>query len=175
MAYSLVFAMMFALTVQSKGATPQAAANLVRVYAHTDDAGDGPARDARRESLKDLRAALTDKKKDLILVKTDDDADVVVEIVERTTTSPKVVFGPVISSSDPSRGGGVARPVRTVHLRVTLTYRGDPVTFTNKSAFTESNGGWRSAAGDIAKQVDKWIVDHRAEIVAKRTAAVTQI
>ena len=164
---ALVFTMMFALTIQSKGPAP-GAATLIRVYAHTDDAGDVPARDARRESLKDLRTALTGKKKDLILVNTEDEADVLVEVVDRTTTIPKVVFGPVTSSSQPSSGMSAASPVRAVHLRVTLTYRGDPVIFTNKAALLESTGGWRSAADDIAKQVDKWIVDHRAEILAKR-------
>jgi hypothetical protein len=166
MIQALLLTMMFAFTSQSRPA-PEAAA-LVRVYAHTDDAGDVSARDARRESLKDLRAALTDKKKDLVLVKTEDDADVLVEVVDRTTTIPKVTFGPVVSSGQPSWGTGLASPVRAVHLRVSLTHHGDPVIFTNKAAFIESTGGWRSAADDIAKQVDKWIVDHRAEILAKR-------
>ena len=165
MIQALLLTMM--LTIQSKGAAPETAA-LVRVCAHTDDAGDVPARDARRESLKDLRAALNNKKKDLVLVKTEDEADVLVEVVDRTTTIPKMVFGPVVPSSQPSRGTGGASPVRAVHLRVTLTYHGDPVIFTNKAALIESAGGWRSAADDIAKQVDKWIVDHRAEILAKR-------
>jgi hypothetical protein len=167
MIQALALTMMFALTIQSTGAAPETA-TLVRVYAHTDDAGDISDRDARRQSLKDLRAALNDKKKDLVLVKTEDEADVLVEVVDRTTTIPKVVFGPVVSPSQPSRGTGAASPIRAVHLRVTLTYLGDPVIFTNKAALIESTGGWRSAAEDIAKQVDKWIVDHRAEILARR-------
>jgi deoxyribodipyrimidine photolyase len=169
MILALLLTMMFAPAIQSRDAADTA--TLVRVYAHTDDAGDVPARDARRESLKDLQAALTDKKKDLVLVKTDDEADVLIEVVDRTTTIPKVAFGPVVSSGQPSRGPGLASPVRAVHLRVSLTYRGDPIIFTNKAALTESPAGWRSAADDIAKQVAKWIVDHRAEILAKRNGS----
>lgn len=37
---------------------------------------------------------------------------------------------------------------------------------TNRASDTES--GWKSAAEDIAKQIDKWIAAHRAAILAAR-------
>jgi hypothetical protein len=40
--------------------------------------------------------------------------------------------------------------------------------FANKNSPLESNGGWKSAADDVAKQIDKWIVDHQAQILAAR-------
>jgi hypothetical protein len=162
--------MIFAFTIQSRGAAPETA-SLVRVYAHTDDKGEVSARDARRQSLKDLLSALNGRKKDMVLVKTEDEADVLVEVVDRTTTIPKLVFGPVVSPGQPSRSTGAASPIRAVHLRVALTYRGDPVIFTNKAALLESTGGWRTAADEIVKQIDKWIIDHRVEILANRNGS----
>ena len=161
----LFWTAMVGVTHQSKAAVPH---RLVRVYVHTDDTGDVVEVSARRDSVKELRAALADKKKDLVLVEGRDGADVVVEVVDRTVTIPRVVFGTSPRSGQPpdARTAGLAR---AVHLRVTLTYRDEPTIFDNKNTLIESNGGWQSAADDVAKQVDKWIVDHRAQILAGRT------
>jgi hypothetical protein len=55
-----------------------------------------------------------------------------------------------------------------VHLRVRLTCSDGAVAFANKNTAIEQNSGWKSAADDIAKQVDKWIVDHSKQILATR-------
>jgi hypothetical protein len=59
-------------------------------------------------------------------------------------------------------------PARIVHLEARLTQGAMSETFTNKNSPFESAGGWKSAADDVAKQVHKWIADHRAKILAER-------
>lgn len=142
---------------------PQVASKLVRVFVHTDDGGQAAELGGRRESVKDVSAWLADKKKDLVIVKDEDQADVVVEIVERTFTVPKVIFGMAGRPGQP-----VVAPARVVHLEVSLTQGAATFEFTNKNAPLEAAGGWRSAADDVAKQIHKWIVDHRAQILADR-------
>ena len=122
----------------------------------TSDEGDASDVKGRQESVKDLRADLASKKKDLVVVDEKDRADFVVEVLERTTSVPRVLFTPM----EPGVAGPVSTgPTRAVHLRVTIV-RGssDPVEFTNKSTAIESKGGWNSAADDVAQQIDKWIV-----------------
>ena len=123
----------------------------------TSDQGDSDDVKGRQESVKDLRAALADKKKHLVVVDQEDRADFVVEVLERTTSVPRVLFTPM----EPGVAGPVSTgPSRAVHLRVAVV-RGssDPVEFTNKSTAIESRGGWNTAADDLAKQIDKWIVE----------------
>lgn len=180
MNHSLMLAVMFGLLSQSpfsqahggpvvlegsKAETSQAPPSLVRVYVYTEAARDDPEFEARRDSVRDLRAALAEKKKDLVLADSEDAAHVSVEVVERTVTLPKVVFGTGVRSGQGTGVPGPAGPVREVHLRVELTWGDESVVFTNKNSPVESGGGWRSAATDIAKQIDKWIVDHRAQIL----------
>lgn len=139
-------------------ASKPAAPALPLVFVTTSDQGGTQDVKGRQESVKDLRAALGDKKKHLVVVDHEDRADLVVQIIERTTTIPKVVFTPMQPGvTGPASTG----PSRAVHLRVTIV-RGssDPVEFTNKGTAIESRGGWNAAADDIAKQIDKWIVDH---------------
>ena len=141
------------------GQTSKAAApGLPLVCVTTSDQGDSDDVKGRQESVKDLRAALADKKKHLVVVDQEDRADFVVTVIERTTTIPKILFTPM----QPGVSGPVATgPSRAVHLRVAIV-RGssDPTEFTNKSTAIEARGGWNSAADDIAKQIDKWVVDH---------------
>ena len=123
----------------------------------TSDDGDASDVKGRQESVKDLRTDLASKKKDLVVVDEKDRADFVVEVLERTTSVPRVLFTPM----EPGVAGPVSTgPTRAVHLRVTIVRgSGDPVEFTNKSTAIESRGGWNSAADDVAKQIDKWIVE----------------
>jgi len=149
----------------STAASPQTQPNLVRVYVYTDASGEAPDVRARRDSVKDLRAALAEKKKDLVLVDTEGDDQVSVEVVDRTVTIPKFAFGPAVRPGQGPGAPGSAGPVREVHLRVRLTRGDESVVFNNKNKALESGGGWKSAANDIAKQIDKWIVDRRAQIL----------
>src|SRR6185295_3237387 len=101
---------------------------LPRVYVSTSERGEGSELANRQQSVKDLRKALAGKKKTLTLSDDEERSDITVEVMERTTTVPRVRFGP------PSRGG----PSRAAHLRVKLT-RGndDPIQFTNKNTAFE--------------------------------------
>ena len=140
------------------GQTAKAVPALPRVYVTMSDTGGADDVKGRQESVKDLRAALSDKKKHLAVVDEKDRADFVVQVMERTTTTPKVLFTPM----QPGVAGPVMTgPSRAVHLRVTIVHgTSDPTEFTNKGTAIESRGGWNFAAADIAKQIDKWIVDH---------------
>ena len=127
---------------------------LPRVYVSTSERGEGSELANRQQSVKDLRKALAGKKKTLTLSDDEERSDITVEVMDRTTSVPRVRFGP------PSRGG----PSRAAHLRVKLT-RGndDPIQFTNKNTVFEDTGGWEAAAEDIAKQIEKWIFGHKGQ------------
>lgn len=145
----------------STGHTPPAA-NLIRVCVLPED--DAGAADFR-ESAKDLSKAFADKKKDLALT-AEAQADVVVTVMDRSVTVPKVAIGIVT----PGRiGSPPAGPIRELHLTVKLSSGGDVVEITNKNVARESTGGWASAAADVAKQVEKWIAEHKKAILAARS------
>lgn len=145
---------------------------LIRVYVHTAEGGHPDELAARRLSLDHLSAALAAQKKgkSLTVVDAESKADVVVDVLQRSVTVPKVVFGLV-----PSRSGGASSPsmnpqVRHAVLHVTLHMAAgsDRVEFKNKNRAAESENGWKSAAGDIAKQIEKWTADRRSEIIKIR-------
>lgn len=145
--------------------SPQPNPSLVRVFVQTDDSGEGHELAARRESVRDLAAALAGKKKSIAVVDDEDKADLIVEILDRGVTVPRVVIGIGARPGEPT---GMAGPVRVVVLRARLTFREESITFTNKNKPAENSRGWKSAADDIGNQVDKWIRDRRAEILRAR-------
>ena len=156
------------VTVGSLGqSVPPARANaaLIRVFVHTDDGGDDKERAARRESVRDLSAALADKKKTIAVVTDEHLADISIEVVDRGITVPRVVFG---VGARPGQPPGGAAPMRAAVLRVALTAAGDPVEFKNKNTVAETGPGWKSAADDLAKQIEKWIAGRRAVIIRRR-------
>ena len=139
---------------------------LVRVYVFTEAGVDAVETAALRESVKDVSAGLKGKKKTVAIVDDEDRADVVIEVIERTRTIPKVVIGLAARPGQPS--SGIPPPARVVHLRVTLTHRDESIELTNKNAPLESAGGWKSAADDIVKQCDRWITENHARLLASR-------
>jgi hypothetical protein len=157
---------------QIAGAAAQVDPSIIRVYVHTADMGDRDEVSARRESLTHLAHAIGGQKKGKVLAVVDAEsaADVVVEVIERRVTVPRVVFG-----LGPSRAGGrsqpaMAPPTRHVTLVVTieLVSGSDPVEVRNKNRVVESEAGWKSAADDVAKQIEKWTSDRRAAILKVR-------
>jgi hypothetical protein len=171
---ALILIGMFALGSQNTPATlqTQPAPSLARVYVHTDETGDAFAVKARRESVKDLSGALAGKMKRLVLVQDEDHADVVLDVIDRGVTIPRVVIGIGARPGQPPDAGVV--PTRVAHLRVELTCGLESVELTNKNAPIESNAGWKYAADDIAKQVDKWIGDHSEQVLAAKEAAASR-
>jgi hypothetical protein len=153
---------------QSESATPKLDPALVRVYLRAGDAVEARDLAARRETVKDLAAAIGTRKKSLVLAADEDLADVIVEVGDRTAIVPRIVVG--IGPGLGRASGSPAPVARTVHLRVRLELArgGDDVEFENKNRAMESGPGWRSAAEDIVKQIEKWVADHRAAILAAR-------
>jgi hypothetical protein len=157
-------------------ASPAATAQdpkLIRVQVQTDEGGDPTELAARRESVKHLLAAIADKKKAGLVAVTEasDNADVVVEVEERGVTVPKVVIGLSGGMGSPGgRPGPGAQQIRVAQLRVTFQIAGEhePTAVTNKNRVNENESGWKSAAEDVVKQLEKWITEHRAAILEAR-------
>jgi hypothetical protein len=157
---------------QAPAATPQSAPNLIRIYLQTADGGHPDELAARRQSLDHLAASLAGQKKGSVIAVVDAEskADIVVDILQRSLTTPKVVFG-----LGPSRAGGASSPsmnppVRhaTLHVTLEMASGSDRVEFKNNNRATETERGWKSAADDIAKQIEKWIADRRTLILKAR-------
>jgi hypothetical protein len=166
---STVPAILLAALVLGQSAPPDrtAPANpaLVRVFVHTEDGGHPEELAARRESVKHLADALADRRKTVAIVADDDLADVDIEILGRGLTVPRVVFG---IGARPGQPPGGDAPMRAVVLRVKLTWAGDPFEFRNRNTVAETQQGWERAAGDLAKQIEKWIGERRAAILEGR-------
>ena len=171
----MIVALLLTVTL---GAGPQAAPSpqpdpkFIRVYVQTDDGGDASELAARQESVRHLKAVFGERKKAAIaVVVTEDDADVIVEVEQRSVTVPKVVIGLSGGMGSPgSRPGAPTAPVRVVKLQVTVAMAkdADPVELANKNRANENENGWKSAAEDVAKQVEMWIGERRAAIIAAR-------
>jgi hypothetical protein len=145
---------------------------IIRIYVQTDDGGDAEELAARRESVRHLQAAISEKKKANISSTTNaDEADVILEVDGRSVTVPKIVIGLSPGMGSPnSRPGGAGGPVKSVKLTVTVTIArdADPIELHNKNRANETESGWKSAADDVVKQVEKWIGERRAAIIAAR-------
>lgn len=173
MTLAVLLSLMLAFAAPYAQASSPPDASLIRVRVETDDGGVPDELAARRESVAHLVAAIRANKKSGILIVSDpaDPIDIVVEVQGRGITVPKVVIGLGGGTGSPmGRTPQAAQPVRVVQLRVTVTMAldGNPVEIKNKNRPNESESGWKSAAEDVAKQVDTWIVEHRAAILEAR-------
>ena len=157
------------LALQSVSAL-QADPGLVRVYIDTrPTAGEGLSLTERQQSGKDLAAAITSKKKLFTLVEDETMADVVLEVLDRTVTAPKLVIG---IGPRPGQAGDPATsvPAKEAQLRVgaSLAHANESLEIKNKIRANDNPRGWKSAAEDIVKQVEKWVSDRRSKILAAR-------
>ncbi len=170
MTLPLILTALVVTSGQSGSAATQPDPKLIRVFVHTDDSGQADELAARQQSVKDLSDALRAKKKVLVLVPEEDQADVVVSVNGRGLTVPRVVMGVGARPGEPPGGGA---PARVVQLSASARAErvGEKETFKNKNSPLESQMGWKSAADDIAKQIEKWITDRRAAILEARSGA----
>jgi hypothetical protein len=145
----------------------QAAPPPMRVFVRTDDTGDGEELAGRQQSVKDLAEALAGRKKYVVLVEDRREAQIVLDIVDRGVTVPRVVFG---MGARPGQPPGGSAPARTAVQRVELAFDGDELVLRNKNTAFDNPRGWKSAADDIAKQVQKWIEDRRKEGFGRASA-----
>ena len=111
------------------------------------------------EAVKDLRQIFGGRKKVLTVADEEDKADVTVEVLERTTSVPKVSIG--VGPSGSMGAPGMTMPSRAVRLRVRVTRGETTVEFTNKSTPLGNANGWKAAADDVAKQIEKWLLKAR--------------
>lgn len=137
---------------------------LIRIYVHTDEKGIDEELAARRTSQKDLAAALASKRKVIALVDTDEHADVSLEITGRSITIPRVVIGLAGRPGEPPTPGLVRRGT----LSVTLESGPSTLRLTNRNTTSDNPGGWKSAAENIADQVEKWVREQREAILKRR-------
>ena len=129
---------------------------LPRLYVFTDKSpGDGFLKE-REQSVKDLRHSFGGRKKVLTVTDAEEKADVVIEVVELTTTVPKVSIG--VGSRTSTGSPGMTMPARAVHLRVRATRGEEAIEFTNKTTPLGNPQGWTAAADDVAKQIEKWLL-----------------
>ena len=156
---------------QAPAATPQPDPKLIRVHVKTDDVGDPIELEARRDSVKHLAVAIEKKKAGMVAVTSVSDADVFVVVDGRGVTVPKVVIGLSGGMGAPGgRPGPAAQPVRNAQLRVMFQIAGDTgsIPIANKNRVNENESGWKSAAEDVVKQLEKWIKEHREAIIEAR-------
>jgi hypothetical protein len=157
------------LILQSAGVS-QADPALIRVYIDTrTHAGDVGGLAERQQSGKDLATALAGKKKLVTIVDDEDKADVVLEVQDRMVTVPKIVIGIGPRPGQPT-DPATTLPVQQAQLRVSvsLAHADESIEIKNKNRANDHPGGWKSAAEDIAKQVEKWVTDRRSTILAAR-------
>ena len=170
----MIVALLLSITLgagQAPTATPQPDPKLIRVHVHTDEGGDPIELEARRDSIKHLAVAIAGKKKAMVAVSSLSDADVFVEVEGRGVTVPKVVIGLSGGMGSPGgRPGPVPQPVRIAQLRVTFQIAGDTDSspIANKNRVNENESGWKSAAEDVVKQLEKWINERREAILEAR-------
>lgn len=133
---------------------------IFRIYVETDKSGIPEELAARQDSVKDLKAALASKKKTIAIVESEDEAQIVVEVIDRGLTVPKVVLGLGPRPGQPPGPGG---PVKHAQLRVRVTFKANErvVDLTNKNKARDDTRGWKSAADDLADQINKFVLNLR--------------
>jgi ribosomal protein L14E/L6E/L27E len=168
---NLVLSLCAIVALQTSGAPRPPAPHLIRVHVQTDDGGVAEELAARRQSVGHLAAAIAGQKKGkaFVIVDDEDTADVVIEVMHRGLTVPRVTIGLGTMGLRPGFRAPVM-PTQLAQLYVTMAAprAADPVEVTNKNRAQDSERGWKSAADDIAKQAEKWITEHRAAILKAR-------
>jgi len=135
----------------------------VRVFVQTDASGIAAELTARETSVKDLSEALASHKKLFVVVDDEDKSEIQVEVLGRGLTVPKVVFGIGTRPGETSVGNAPTKNAE-LRIRVTVTSSDLRTDLKNKNKANDNPRGWKSAADDLANQLDKWVLEHRAEI-----------
>ena len=161
------FVALLCVLSQSPAGPSQPDPALIRLHIDTRVGSIDPI--GLEQSAKDLTAALAGKKKLFTIVDDEDKADIVLEVQERTVTVPKIVIGigPRPGQSTNPASTMPAREAR-MHVGGSLVHGDESLDMRNKNRANDHPGGWKSAAEDIAKQVEKWVSDRRAKILAAR-------
>jgi len=148
-----------------KPAPPGPNPSLIRVYVETDAGGEDTEQGGRKTTVKDLAEAVANKKKSLASVDDEDKADVTVEVLQRVIEVPKVVIG---MGTRPGEPPGGATTLKTAKIRAQLRFGDMQVSLQNKNKAYDNPRGWKSAAEDLADQIDKWVGQYRDVIIKAR-------
>jgi hypothetical protein len=125
----------------------------LRVFVQTDEIGGDLT--ARQASVTDLTAVLSTKKKLFLVVDDEEKAEVIVDILDRTVDTPKIVIG--IGARPGMPPGSAVSPARAVRLRASVKYGEQTEILANKNSPLENQRGWKSAAEDLATQIERWV------------------
>ena len=135
----------------------------VRVFVQTDDTGVAEELAARQTSVKDLSEALASHKKLFVVVDDEDKSEIQIEVLGRGLTVPKVVLGLGPRPGESSVGSAPTKNAE-LRIRVTVTSSDLAAELKNKNKANDNPRGWKSAADDLADQLDKWVLENRAAI-----------
>jgi hypothetical protein len=164
----LIVALIGLLSLPS-AARLQADPALIRIYIDTrTDAQVGSLAELE-QSAKDLAAALAGKKKLFTIVDDEDKADVALKVAGRALTTPKILIG-IGSGPGQTTNPATTLPARQaqLHVSASLARADESIEIRNKNRANDNPGGWKSAAEDIARQVEKWVGPRREKILAAR-------
>jgi len=157
------------LLSQQSAVEPQADSTLIRIYINTRASTDPLGLAEREQSGKDLATALSGKKKRVTIVDDEDKADVVLELEARRVAAPKIVIGIGPRPGDPTNPASTMPSLQAqLRVKASLVHADESNRFSNKNRAYDNPGGWKSVAEDIARQLEKWVTDRRAKILAAR-------
>lgn len=155
-----IAAVAMGLAPQSRPQSPPPA----RVFVHTGDTGVAEELAARQASVKDLSEALTSRKKLFIVVDDEEKSEIQIEVLGRGLTVPKVVLGLGPRPGESTIG---TTTTKNAELSILVTVTANDLTkeFKNKNKANDNSRGWKSAADDLADQLEKWMLErYRAAI-----------
>lgn len=121
---------------------------------------------AKQDTVKDLTGHL-EKNKRLEVVRDAAAADVVLTVVDRSASTPTVVA--THTTADPL-SALVNRSTTFTPNSVTIVLSAGTYTktLTATNALTPMLNGWKGIAGNLARDVDRWVKDNHATLVARR-------
>ena len=141
-----------------------------RVFVHTDDTGVAEELAARQASVKDLSEALTSRKKFFTVVDDEEKSEIQIKVLGRGLTVPKVVLG---LGPRPGESAIGTAPTKNAELSILVTVTSNDLTkeFKNKNKANDNPRGWKSAADDLADQLEKWMLERYRSAVDKGSPA----
>jgi hypothetical protein len=118
---------------------------------------------SRADSLKDLKESIAKKKDWLEIVEAASQADVTVEVLERQVVPAGHTIARISTHTD-SKGRTVtthtpSRPIHNYTLRTRMragSYENEMTGEVSSESLATYAGQWRSAAGQIAGEIEKW-------------------
>jgi hypothetical protein len=177
--------MFFVFLVGAPASTPgyaQQPSSPLKVFCFTPPAEAGfvdKSSQGRADSLKDLKESIAKKKDWLELVEAASQADVTVEVLDRQVVSAGRTAARVSTHTD-SKGKTVttrteSRPINNYMLRTVMragSYQNEMTGVVSSESAATWAGQWRSAAGQIAGEIEKWAKANLARLRSRHPPAM---